>query len=72
MIEMQGARGCGGKAIRVSVATPKKYDRTFGISSNQPIMYQTRNTLGLGLEISTLIHYNLATPSIDRRNLELT
>ncbi|CAB4006377.1 tRNA selenocysteine 1-associated 1 [Paramuricea clavata] len=24
MIEMQGARGCGSKAVRVSVATPKK------------------------------------------------
>ena len=24
MSEMQGARGCGGKAIRVSAATPKK------------------------------------------------
>ncbi|XP_028406285.1 tRNA selenocysteine 1-associated protein 1-like [Dendronephthya gigantea] len=34
MIEMQGVRGCGGKAIRVSVATPKKVTSSTSSSSN--------------------------------------
>lgn len=39
--EMQGARGCGGKAIRVSVATPKK--ATTNPSSSLTTQYNTAN-----------------------------